>query len=577
MRFCSAIGRPPAAAALSGYLADCHLHDIFLGAFRGVNGRHDVIMKKSLVLLTLGFSVTVAAFAQQAAKNDFDGKTWWDYVKVLADDNMEGRETGSAGLKRAEAYVVEQLKADGVEPAGSDGYYQPVKFEVRQIVEKDSSIALIRDGKSEPLALGEDAFFNTRVNLAPEIEAPLVFVGYGLTIPEKNYDDLAGLDLKGKVVVIFGGSPAEMPGALASHYQSPGERWKSLRKAGVLGVVTLPNPGSMDIPWSRMSLNRAHPSMELADATLNETEGEKLSMIVNPASAEKLFAGSGHTFAEIAELGKDRKPLPRFPLSVSIKAVTKVEKTEVESANVIGKLPGNDPALKNEYVVLSAHIDHLGIGEPINGDKIYNGAMDNGSGSALLLDVARSLKADPAAHKRSILFVFVCGEEKGLLGSKYFAAHSTVPAKSIVADINTDMFLPLIPLKVLTVYGLQESDLGDIVREVPEAQGVKIQPDPEPLRNSFIRSDQYSFIRHGIPALAMKVGYEQGSPDAKLYKDWLTQRYHAPSDDTNQPVDLQSAAAFEQIVRGLTIAVANRTERPQWKSDSFFRRFAQAD
>src|SRR5580704_13499944 len=515
-------------------------------------GRHDVIMKKSLVLFTLGFSVTVAAFAQQAAKNDFDGKTWWDYVKVLADDNMEGRETGSAGLKRAEAYVVEQLKADGVEPAGSDGYYQPVKFEVRQIVEKDSSIAL-------------------------EIEAPLVFVGYGLTIPEKNYDDLAGLDLKGKVVVIFGGSPAEMPGALASHYQSAGERWKALRKAGVVGIISLPNPASMDIPWSRMSLNRAHPSMELADASLNETEGEKLSMIVNPASAEKLFAGSGHTFAEIAELGKDRKPLPRFPLSVSIKAVTKVEKTEVESANVIGKLPGSDPALKNEYVVLSAHIDHLGIGEPINGDKIYNGAMDNGSGSALLLDVARSLKADPASHKRSILFVFVCGEEKGLLGSKYFAAHSTVPAKSIVADINTDMFLPLIPLKMLTVYGLQESDLGDIVREVAEAQGVKVQPDPEPLRNSFIRSDQYSFIRHGIPALAMKVGYEQGSPDAKLYKDWLTQRYHAPSDDTNQPVDLQSAAAFEQTVRGLTIAVANRTERPQWKSDSFFRRFAQAD
>ncbi|MGB9246015.1 MAG: M28 family metallopeptidase [Candidatus Acidiferrales bacterium] len=535
-------------------------------------------MKKSLVLLTLGFCFTLAAFPQQASKNDFDGKTWWDYVKVLADDNMEGRETGSAGLKRAEAYVVEQLKADGIEPAGNDGYYQPVKFEVRQIVEKESSITLYYDDcKAAPLKLGEDAFFNTRVNLAPEIDAPLVFVGYGLTIPEKNYDDLAGLDLKGKVAVIFSGSPADMPTALASHYQSAGERWKSLRKAGVIGVVALPNPASMDIPWSRMALNRAHPSMELADASLNETEGEKLSMIVNPASAEKFFASSGHTFAEIAALGKDRKPLPRFPLAVSIKAVTKVEKTEVESANVIGKLPGSDPALKNEYVVLSAHIDHLGIGEPINGDKIYNGAMDNGSGSALLLDVARSLKADPAAHKRSILFVFVCGEEKGLLGSKYFTAHSTVPAKSIVADINTDMFLPLTPLKLLTVYGLQESDLGDIVREVAEAQGVKVQGDPEPLRNAFIRSDQYSFIRHGIPAVAMKVGYEQGSEDAKLYKNWLTTRYHAPSDDTNQPVDLQSAAAFEEIVRGVMIAVANRAERPQWKSDSFFRRFAQAD
>lgn len=534
-------------------------------------------MKKMLVSLTLASCAASALLAHPASVDHFDGKTWWNYVKVLADDNMEGRETGSAGLQRAEAYVVEQLKQDGVEPAGTDGYDQPVKFEVRQIVEKNSSVALIHDGKSEPLVLGEDAYFNTRVKLAPEVEAPLVFIGYGLKIPEKNYDDLTSLDLNGKVVVIFGGSPAEMPGALASHYQSASERWKALHSAGVVGVVSLPNPASMDIPWSRVSLNRAHPSMELADASLNETEGEKLSMIVNPASAEKLFAGSGHTFAEIAALGKDRKPLPRFPLAVSIKAVTKVEKTAVESANVVGKLPGSDPTLKDEYVILSAHIDHLGIGEPINGDKIYNGAMDNGSGSALLLDIARSLKADPAAHKRSILFLWVCGEEKGLLGSKYFASHPTVPAKSIVADVNTDMFLPLIPLKILTVYGLQESDLGDIVREVAKARGVQVQPDPEPLRNSFIRSDQYSFIRHGIPALSMKVGFEAGSPDAKLYKNWLTQRYHAPSDDTNQPIDLQSAADFEEIVRELTLAVANRTERPQWKSDSFFRRFAQAD
>lgn len=529
-------------------------------------------------MLAVGCCAVLAAFGQQQkVSSHFDGKTWWDYVKVLADDNMEGRETGSEGLKRAEAYVVEQLKKEGVEPAGADGFYQPVKFEVRRIVEKDSSIALVRDGKTEPLVLGEDAFFITRVQLAPEIDAPLVFVGYALAIPEKNYDDYAGLDLKGKIVVGFAGSPAEMPGALASHYQSAGERWKALQKAGAIGAIGLPNPASMDIPWSRMALNRAHPSMELADASLNETAGEKFSMIFNPASAEKLFAGSGHTFAEIAALGKDRKPLPRFPLAVSIKATAKVDKTTVESANVVGKLTGSDPALKGEYVVLSAHIDHLGIGEPINGDKIYNGAMDNGSGSALLLDVARSMKQDPAAHKRSILFVFVCGEEKGLLGSKYFAAHPTVPSKSIVADINTDMFLPLIPLKVLTVYGLQESDLGEMVEKVAQARGVRVQPDPEPIRNSFIRSDQYSFIRHGIPSLAMKVGFEAGSPDAKLYKDWLTQRYHAPSDDVNQPVDLQSAAEFEEIVRGLMLEIANRGERPQWKAESFFRRFAPAD
>jgi Zn-dependent M28 family amino/carboxypeptidase len=513
--------------------------------------------------------------AQQNAQTHFDGKSWWQYIKVLADDNMEGRDTGSDGLRRAEAYIVEQLKMNGAEPGGSDGYYQPVKFESREIIEKDSSAALVRDGESEPLTLGEDVIFGTRVDLAPEVQSPLVFIGYGLKIPEQNYDDLAGLDLKGKVVVIFAGSTADTPSALSAHYQSAGERWKSLRAAGVIGVIGILNPASMDIPWSRISANRTHPSMALADPQLNEAEGLKLSLTVNPASAEKFFVGSGHTFAEIAALGKDRKPLPHFPLAVSIRAKATIEKTAVESANVVAKLPGSDPTLKDQYVVLSAHVDHLGIGAPINGDKIYNGAMDNASGDAVLLDVAASLKKSGEKLKRSVLFVFVTGEEKGLLGSRYFATHPTVPTNSMVADINIDMFLPLFPMKILTVYGLQESDLGDIVTKVATDRGVRIQSDPEPLRNVFIRSDQYSFIRAGIPSLTMKVGFDKGTPEEQMVKDWRTNRYHAPSDDLNQPVDLSAAAGYEEIMRGLMIAVANDPQRPQWKQDSFFRRFAQ--
>jgi hypothetical protein len=527
----------------------------------------------ALIIGICGF-IALPMIARPASEAHFDGKTWWGYVKVLADDKMEGRETGSAGLRAAEAYIVEQLKAAGVEPAGSDGYYQPVKFISRQIIEKDSSASLIRDGKAEPLTLGEDAYFGTRVDLAPEVEAQLVFVGYGLTIPEKNYDDFAGLDLKGKIAVAMQGSPADMPGALASHYQSAVEKWKALHKAGAIGAISMPNPSAMDIPWSRQALNRTHVSMELADQALNDTLGEKFSMVFNPASADKLFAGSGHTFSELAALAKDRKPLPRFPLTVSIKASARLETKELESANVVAKVPGNDPALKGEYVVLSAHIDHLGIGAPINGDNIYNGAMDNASGSATLVDVARSLKQSPEKIKRSLLFAFVCGEEKGLLGSKYFTAHPTVPANSMVANINIDMFLPIVPLKVLTVYGLQESDLGELVTEVAKARGVRVQPDPEPVRNSFIRSDQYNFIRHGIPALAMKVGYDPGTPEQKLFRDWLTQRYHAPSDDINQPIDLTAAAAYEEIIRALMVSVANDATRPQWKQDSFFRRYA---
>jgi Zn-dependent M28 family amino/carboxypeptidase len=534
--------------------------------------------RKSLVF----FLPLLLAILGTAPSNSthFDGQSWWGHVKVLADDNLEGRETGSEGLRQAERYIVEQVKKDGLQAAGSQesggtSFYQPVKFESRRIVEKDSSLALVRNGKDEPLILGEDALFSTRVDLAPEVAAPLVFVGYGLTIPEKNYDDLAGLDLKDKVVVIVSGSPADMPPPLASHYQSSAERWKALRKAGAIGVIALPNPAAMDIPWSRMALSRTQPSMGLADPQLNETVGEKFVVVFNPAKAEMLFAGSAHTFQEVADLAKDRKPLPRFPLSVSVKAKTTVEKKEVESANVIAKWQGSDAKLAREYVVLSAHIDHLGIGEPINGDSIYNGAMDNASGSALLLDIASSLKTWPGSFKRSLLFVWVTGEEKGLLGSRYFTANPTVDPKSMVANVNVDMFLPIVPLKLLTVYGMAESDLGDMARRVAESEGVGVQPDPEPLRNIFIRSDQYNFVRRGIPALAM--GVAPTTPEEKqLFKDWLTHRYHAPSDDLNQPVDLAAAGKYEDIVRELLMKIADTPQRPQWKADSFFRRYAEA-
>src|SRR5262249_4816045 len=244
----------------------------------------------------------------------FDGKSWWAQVTVLAGDEMEGRETGSEGLRKAEAYVVEQLTRAGLQPAGVNGFYQSIRFVSREIVEKDSSAALVRDGQAEPLRFGEDAFFSTRADLVPEeITASLVFIGYGLRVPEAKHDDLAGLDLKDKVVVILAGSPAEIPSALAAHYQSVGEGWKALRAAGAIGIVNIPNPAAMDIPWSRMSLNRAHPSMELADPEFDETAGLKTQLTFNPAQAEKLFAGSGHAFAELAVLAKDRKPLPPFP------------------------------------------------------------------------------------------------------------------------------------------------------------------------------------------------------------------------------------------------------------------------
>ncbi len=524
-------------------------------------------MRRMIAVALLVLVVASAAGRANATR-------WWSHVQFLASDAMQGRNTGSAEHKRAAEYVADQFHQAGLEPAGTNGYIQPIRLTTRRIVEAQSSLALVRDGKVEPLALGEDANINVRAAPAATVDAPLAFVGYGLRVPEHQFDDLAGPDLKGAVAVFLSGGPTSIPGALRAHYQSAGERWSAMKAAGLVGAISIANPKSVDVPWARATLARLQPAMALADASLHETAGQQLSVTMNPAHADTLLAGSGHTFAELLALADAGKPLPRFALPARIRAHVSVENASVESQNVAGILRGTDPALKNEYVVVSAHLDHVGVGGAVNGDTIYNGAMDNASGTAAILEVAAELHDSGQHAARSLLFLAVTAEEEGLLGSRYFAAHPTVPASSIVANLNTDMFLPLFPLKTLMVLGLEESDLGGDIRAVARDAGHNVQADPEPQRNRFIRSDQYSFIRAGVPALAMKVGYQENTPEATIAAKWTAERYHAPSDDLQQPIDLQAADGFVSIVRTLAVRVANRADRPRWNADSFFKRFA---
>jgi len=500
-----------------------------------------------------------------------EGKRWWSHVEFLASDALEGRNVGTAGLEKAVAYVEAEFKNSGLKPAGIGGFRQLVKLESRTLIPEKSKLTVVRDGAETPLTLREDATLAARGELDGRVEAPLVFVGYGLSIPESNWDELAGLDLKGKIAVYMNTpAPATVSDNVRSHVQSVGERWAVLKKAGAIGMATIPVGGGSGAPAGQTQ----QPSIVLADEALRDNVGQVVSMTITRSGAEKLLAGSGHTLAEIDALVTEKKPLPRFPLAGTLRVEAALKREPIQSNNVAGIYEGSDPRLKEEYVVMTAHLDHVGIGGAVNGDNIYNGAMDDASGVASMIEIARLLKETNAKPKRSIIFVAVTAEEKGLLGSKFFAARPTVPFEAIVANINLDMFLPLYPLKVIEVQGLTESTLGEAVAAAAKELGVEVQTDREPEQNRFIRSDQYSFIRRGVPALAFKFGFEKGSKEETIRRDWVRDVYHKPNDDLTQTVDVEAAARFNRVIVGLLQRVANDNVRPRWKDDSFFKRFA---
>jgi hypothetical protein len=476
--------------------------------------------------------------ADQAA-----GQAWWAHIKTLAHDNMEGRFTGSQGYLRAARYVVTHFEEAHLQPAGVNGYYQPVKFDVTRVFAEKSSLALVVNGVKRSLSIGPDAVLAARANQLKTVTGPLVFIGYGLHLPEAKYDDFDSPEvpwpsLKGKVVVLINGGPADLPMALKSFARTQPLQ-KALADAGALRAITIPTPKLMDFPWERVVSNSSQSGMRLAptpeDAAiaaghpaLADQRAPMFAAQFNPAQAEKLFAGSGHSFAEMLALADPQKPLPRFDLKKNLMATVALETGAVESPNIVAKFEGSDPALKNEYVIVSAHLDHLGIGAPIHGRTIYAGAMDDASGVASVIEIAKNFAHQP---------------------------------------------VPLFPLKKLHVQGLVESTLADDARAVAAEHQIEIAVDPEPDRNSFTRTDQYSFVLAGIPALAMKLGWVAGSPEHKAWRQWLAERYHSTEDNLSQPVDTAAAAQFNSFLGDLARRVANGPGRPHYVASSSFHRF----
>jgi hypothetical protein len=502
---------------------------------------------------------------------DEEGRDWWKHVEYLASDDMQGRNVGSHGFDLAANYVAAQYENSGLKPAGSDGYYfQKIWFAETAL--NSAHLKLIHGGHETSVNVPSTAIIHFNMYSPREVKARVVFAGYGMRIPEAGYDDFKGLAVKGAIVAYIPGGPACIPGDLRSHYGSTEARWKALHAAGAVGMIAIPNPRKMESPWTRLASTWSSDRMSLTDPEMNHLKYLQFDATWNPERADELFAGTGHTFAQILEADEKQSGLPHFATEFQMRADVSVHSWLVPSKNIVAVHPGSDERLKDEFVVISAHLDHLGMTKPVHGDRVYNGAMDDASGVSSVIEIARMMKG--VATRRSLIFLALTGEEKGELGSEYFARYPTVPGR-MVADLNMDMFLPLIPLKSLEVQGLDESSLGADVKAVAEADGVKIQADQVPDKDRFIRSDQYSFVKAGIPALAFKFGYEKGGPEEKIFQQWYATRYHGLKDDIHQPVDVAAAAEFDDILKLLLVRVADEDQPPHWNQDSFFKRFTE--
>ncbi len=494
----------------------------------------------------IGAGVLLLCVSLSATEPNQETRRWWGYVTALANDGMQGRDTGSAAYQRAARYVAGEFKQAGIQAAGEQGYFQSVPMRRVQLNTAASKLVLERKTGLRRLAWLREITMTAASGLPPRIDAPLIFRGSSPEPPP-------GLDVKGKIVV----RPSPPVGTPAANVAAP-----SL-PAGALGTLGIDNADGPE--------RRRWPAAYALNVALAETPVAPKpvpAFFFNPAAAEELFKDSGHTYAELKRLYDASQPLPWFEIPATLRATLRFDTSNIAADNIVGVLPGSDPALSSECVVISAHLDGYGFGEPIHGDRLYNGAFDDAAYVATLIDLAERWKSSSTKLRRSVLFAVFTGEEKGLLGSRYYAAHPTVPKERIVANINLDQLRPLFPLKLLTMLAVDDSTLGDAARAVAEPMGIRIQSDPEPDRNLMRRADHFNFIQIGIPAAGFIFGYEKGSPEEVIYRRWYTDRYHSPSDDLKQPWDPEAAARFNEFFRRLVEAVANADERPTWKPGS---------
>ena len=498
-----------------------------------------------------------------------------EHIRYLASDRLAGRGTGTPGYDSAAAYVSKQFAALGLDSAGTQGYLQPVPFRHARAVEGSSLVLAGRSGRRTLAAYRDYVPSPNFVAPRAEVTAPLVLAGFGVTAPERGYDDYRGLDVKGKILVLLTGAPSSFPPAERAHYANSRTKRENAVGRGAVGILVV-RTRDQSFPWDRLLRQSHRGNMRWLDRNGEPSDVSPAIRGVatlSDSAAVQLFDGAPQRLSQVLDAAAAGKP-PAFDLPLRATLRTVSTHRRIESSNVAGLLAGSDPRLGEEVVVYTAHLDHLGIGEPVRGDSIYNGALDNASGTAALLEVARAFTTLRQAPRRSVLFLAVTAEEEGLLGSDYFAENPTVPLERIVANVNIDGLALLYPYREMVALGAEHTTLDSTVARVARRMGVTVGPDPFPQEVFFVRSDQYSFVRRGVPSLFPFMGLrsDSGVDAAARFKEWLATRYHLPQDDADQPMDLESGARNAQLEFLVGLEVANANERPAWKKGDFFER-----
>ena len=489
------------------------------------------------------------------------------HVMFLASDAMRGREAGSPEFAIAAEYVAAQFYAAGLRPAGdAGGYLQKVPLVAWRPADK-GDLVLTRNG-TDPVRLvfGEDYVPGANPAKSETVaDAPVVFVGYGIVAPQYRRNDYDGVDVKGKIVAYFPGAPDSYQSEERAHFSGPATKAELAAAHGAIGTILI-QPRSFargGLGWEGARTTWAKP-----DGTGNAPGVPMLATISN-AGAAKLFAGAKTPWSSVVKRSNDGEAVfkaEQLPGSLAVALRTAFETTT--SSNVAGMIRGSDPTLGREVLILSAHLDHLGVGCAVNGDSIYNGAEDNAVGIASLIEEARRFKASGKPPRRSILFLAVTAEEKGLVGSDYFAAHPAVPIDRIVADVNLDMPVLTYAFQDMIVFGADRSTLGPLVSKAVGALGVTMSPDPDPAQGFFVRSDHYRFVQRGIPAVFLWPG--QAGPGKAAFEDFLKNRYHQPSDEISQPIDWAQGIRFVSVNYAIAREIADGDERPRWNKGDFF-------